>query len=155
MKPKPLEGALEMNDFLGNPEKLYEGKVPGPEHLLARDGAIYTALHTGDVVKIVGENIQVLGKFGTLCCELKVFETFRVDFFTKCILDESDPKYICGRPLGLAFDTIGDNLIVMDTSSGIFELNLKDGKKKQLVKSTDVIGSSVRFNLVFRIHNIE
>lgn len=65
----PLVGVLEPNDFLENPEKLLEGKVPGAEHLLARDGEIYTALHNGDVVKIVGEEITVLAKFGKLCCE--------------------------------------------------------------------------------------
>lgn len=68
-KPMPLEGVLEMNNFLGNPEKLLEGKLHGPEHLLARDGAIYTTLHGGEVVKIVGEDIKVLGNFGKLCCE--------------------------------------------------------------------------------------
>lgn len=62
------------------------------------------------------------------------------------ILDENDPKYICGRPLGLAFDTIGDNLIVMDTTAGVFELSLKNGQKKQLVSETDVIGVDVRKN---------
>lgn len=71
VKPKPLVGVLESNDYLGNPEKLLVGKVLAPEHLLARDGAIYTALHTGEVVKIVGEDITVLGKFGKLCCEYK------------------------------------------------------------------------------------
>lgn len=72
VKPKPLEGILEINNYLENPEKLLEGKVFGPEHLLARDGAIYTAMHNGDVVKIVGEDIKVLGKFGKLCCELNL-----------------------------------------------------------------------------------
>lgn len=62
------------------------------------------------------------------------------------ILDQNDPKYVCGRPLGLAFDTIGDNLIVMDSSNGVFELSLLDGKKKQLVSGSIDIGSSVRYN---------
>lgn len=62
------------------------------------------------------------------------------------ILDQNDPKYVCGRPLGLAFDTIGDNLIVMDSSNGVFELSLLDGKKKQLVSGSTDIGSSVRYN---------
>lgn len=61
---------LEPNNLLANPEKLLEGKLHGPEHLMERDGAIFTSLHNGDVVKIVGEKITVLGKFGKLCCEL-------------------------------------------------------------------------------------
>lgn len=70
MKPQALVGVLEPNGLLENPEKLFVGKVAGPEHLLNRDGAIYTALHTGEVVKIEGEKVSVLGKFGRLCCEL-------------------------------------------------------------------------------------
>lgn len=65
-------------------------------------------------------------------------------FHKNRFLDPEDPKFICGRPLGLAFDTIGDNLIVMDSADGIFELNLDNGQKKQLVSDKDVIGSSVR-----------
>lgn len=68
-KPKALVGVLEPNSLLENPVKILEGKLPGPEHLLNRDGAIYTALENGEVVKIVGEKIEVLGKFGKLCCE--------------------------------------------------------------------------------------
>lgn len=72
VKPQSLVGVLEPNKLLENPEKLFEGKLPGPEHLLTRDGAIYTALFNGNVVKIVGDKIEVIGKFGKLCCELKV-----------------------------------------------------------------------------------
>lgn len=68
--------------------------------------------------------------------------------FCAIFADENDPKFICGRPLGLAFDTIGDNLIVMDTSSGVFELNLKTKEKKQLVSETVIIGAGVR-SLIF------
>lgn len=47
----------------------------------------------------------------------------------------------------MAFDTISENLIVMDTSSGIFELNPKTGDKKQLVSDDAEIGISVRTKL--------
>ena len=50
----------------------------------------------------------------------------------------------CGRPVGMAFDTQSDNLIVLDSSQGVFELNLKTGQKTQLVSDKDVIGSQVR-----------
>lgn len=39
----------------------------------------------------------------------------------------------CGRPLGLAFDTISDDLIVADAYYGIWSVNPKTGDKKQLV----------------------
>lgn len=55
--------------------------------------------------------------------------------------DEDNPKFICGRPLGLAFDTITENLIVMDTSTGIFEFNTTTGQKKQLVFHTTHLGN--------------
>lgn len=70
-KPGALLGPLEPNDLLANPEKLFEGVLPGPEHLLARDGIIYTGLSNGDVVKIVGDQVTVLGKFGRLCCKFE------------------------------------------------------------------------------------
>lgn len=70
-QPKALVGVLKENNFLENPVKILEGKIVGPEHLLNRDGAIFTSSANGDVVKIVNEKITVLGKFGKLCCELR------------------------------------------------------------------------------------
>lgn len=66
------------------------------------------------------------------------------DPLTPDILDDKNPKFICGRPLGLAWDTTTENMIVMDTSSGIFEFNTKTGVRKLLVSHEDVIGASVR-----------
>jgi hypothetical protein len=60
------------------------------------------------------------------------------------ILDENNPKFVCGRPLGMAFDVNPDNLIVMDTSNGIYELNMKTGEKRHLVSEKAEIGSNVR-----------
>lgn len=68
-KPQSLVGVLGPNELLKNPVKLLEGKISGPEHLLSRDGAIFTGLGNGDIVKIVGEKISVLGNFENLCCE--------------------------------------------------------------------------------------
>lgn len=52
---------------------------------------------------------------------------------------------ICGRPTGLAFDTIGDNLIISDAYYGIWEFDLKNEgySKKQLVSPTEKIGGVV------------
>lgn len=59
----------------------------------------------------------------------------------------SDDKYVpCGRPLGLAFDTLGDFLIVMHSSQGIFEVDLKTGKKNNLIDADTVIGVKVKFD---------
>lgn len=63
-------------------------------------------------------------------------------FCLNCI--DNDMKAPCGRPLGLAFDTISDKLIVMHSSDGIFEVDLKSGSKKQLLSADTVIGDEVR-----------
>lgn len=39
----------------------------------------------------------------------------------------------CGRPLGLAFDTLGNSLIIADAYYGIWQVDLDNGKKKILV----------------------
>lgn len=44
----------------------------------------------------------------------------------------------------MAFDTVGNNLIVMHSLHGVFEVDLKTGEKKQLVFEKDVIGDEVR-----------
>lgn len=51
----------------------------------------------------------------------------------KNLLDAGDKVPYCGRPLGLAFDTKGNNLIVMDSATGIFELNIDTNKLKIVV----------------------
>lgn len=71
VKPKALEGVLAKNDFLENPEKLLLGKIDGAETLIAKNGAIYATVGNGDVVKIVGDKMSVLGSFGTPYSELK------------------------------------------------------------------------------------
>jgi hypothetical protein len=44
----------------------------------------------------------------------------------------------------MAFDTIGQNLIVMHSFEGVFEVDLMSGEKKQLVSEQDMIGVDVR-----------
>ena len=50
----------------------------------------------------------------------------------------------CGRPLGMDFDTLGNNLIVSHSYHGIFEVNIDSGEQKHLVKNDEVIGENVR-----------
>lgn len=58
-----------LNNFLANPEKLFKGKLIGPEHILERDGVLFASLANGDVVKIVDGKIEVMSKFGKYCRE--------------------------------------------------------------------------------------
>lgn len=104
--------------------RILEGKVAGPETLLARGNSYYASLHNGNVVRIDGEHITFIAKFGKPC-------------------EYPEEEHICGRPLGLAFDTQGDNLIVTDSYYGLWEVDLKTNTKKQLVAPEQSIGVNV------------
>ncbi|XP_055322327.1 adipocyte plasma membrane-associated protein Hemomucin [Sitodiplosis mosellana] len=125
--PKPLDltGPLEVNNLLDNAERLFEGQVHGPETLLKRGNEIFTSIHGGEVIKITDDHITHVAKFGKPCEGLT-------------------EEKICGRPLGLAFDTQGDNLIVADAYYGIWSVNLSNGKKTQLVSPTEELDGKVR-----------
>jgi len=122
-KPRALVGSLGINKLLDNAERLFEGKLDSPENLQQRDGAIYATLRDNRVVKITGDEIQTLTSFGKSCYNSNPGENVP-----------------CGRPLGMAFDTIGHNLIVMHSLLGVFTVDLKTGEKTQLVFENDVIG---------------
>lgn len=130
---KELTGGLEPNNHLDNAERLFEDKLHGPEALLVRGQQIYTTVHGGEVVRIDGSHITHVAKFGRPC------ESFA----------EED---VCGRPLGLAFDTQGNNLIVADAYYGIWEVNLANGDKKRLV-SRDVVLDGKTVNRKPRLFN--
>lgn len=122
---KELTGGLEPNNHLDNAERLFVDKLHGPEALLVRGQDIYTTVHGGEVVRINGAHITHVAKFGRPC------ESFA----------EED---VCGRPLGLAFDTQGNNLIVADAYYGIWEVNLANGDKKRLVSRDLVLDGDVK-----------
>ncbi|XP_001863709.2 adipocyte plasma membrane-associated protein [Culex quinquefasciatus] len=130
---KELTGGLEPNNHLDNAERLFEDKLHGPEALLVRGQDMYTTVHGGEVVRINGAHITHVAKFGRPC------ESFA-------------EEEICGRPLGLAFDTQGNNLIVADAYYGIWEVNLAHGDKKQLV-SRDLVLDGKTVNRKPRLFN--
>jgi hypothetical protein len=66
---KKLEGPLKVNSLLNNAERLFEGKLESPEHILERDGVLYVVLRTNEIVKIVNNEIKVLTSFGKSCCK--------------------------------------------------------------------------------------
>lgn len=67
--PKALDltGPLEVNNLLDNAERLFEGEVHGPECLLKRGDEIYTSILGGEVIKISGDHITHVAKFGKPC----------------------------------------------------------------------------------------
>ncbi|XP_037943920.1 adipocyte plasma membrane-associated protein-like, partial [Teleopsis dalmanni] len=111
---KELKGALEPNQHLDGAQRLLDGRVYGPECLIARNNEIYTGIHGGEVIKLTNEHVTHVVKLGQPCEE--IFEESR-----------------CGRPLGLAFDTQGNNLIISDAYYGIWSVDLNTNKRKLLV----------------------
>lgn len=111
---KELKGALEPNNHLDNAERLLQNRVYGPECLIVRNNEIYMGIHGGEVIKVNGPHITHVTKLGQSCED--IFEESR-----------------CGRPLGLAFDTKGNNLIIADAYYGIWLVDLKSNKKQLLV----------------------
>lgn len=61
-------------------------------------------------------------------------------------LEGASEEKVCGRPLGMAFDTIGNNLVVADAYYGVWLVNLKTGKKTNLVSPNDELDGKVRSN---------
>ncbi|KAL7047232.1 hypothetical protein ACKWTF_002833 [Chironomus riparius] len=114
--------SIEPNNYLENPEILLKGKILGPEHILEKDGIFYASSTDGTVVKIVGEEVEVLSQFGKYCTK-----------------NEKIP--MCGRPLGLAWDpSKNDTIIVMDSSLGVLELNVKTKKLKRVIFNNEEVG---------------
>lgn len=66
-KPANLSGALEVNNLLDNGERLFEGQLHGPEALLKRGNDFYASIHGGEVIKISGDHITHVAKFGKPC----------------------------------------------------------------------------------------
>lgn len=79
----------------------------GPEAFAAYKNELYTGIHGGDVVKLTGNHVTPVIKFGKPC---------------KGIYQEK----ICGRPLGLEFDDTG-RLYVADAYYGIFVVYVQTG----------------------------
>lgn len=103
----PFEGKLALNEKLETAEIWHKGDLLGPESFAAYNGELYTTIHGGDVVKLTGDHITPIVKFGKPC---------------KGVYEER----ICGRPLGLEFDKNGA-LYVSDAYYGIFKVNVKTG----------------------------
>lgn len=104
----PLENKLELNERLNHAEIWHKGEFIGPEAFAEYNGELYTTIHGGDVVKLTGNHITPVVKFGKPC---------------KGLYQEQ----ICGRPLGLTFDKNGA-LYVADAYYGLFKVDIKTGK---------------------------
>ncbi|KAF5291351.1 hypothetical protein FQA39_LY03502 [Lamprigera yunnana] len=115
----PFEGPLNLNQKLQGAEIWHKGDFFGPEAFAVYNDELYTTIHGGNVVKLIGEDIVPVVKFGKPC-------------------NMPHQEHICGRPLGMQFDKNG-NLYVMDAYYGIFKVDINTGKQTQLVSMDDEI----------------
>lgn len=99
---------MALNEKLNNVEIWHKSDLYGPEAFAEYDNELYTTVHGGDVVKLTGNHITPVVKFGKPC---------------KGLYQEK----LCGRPLGLAFSNDG-TLYVNDAYYGIFKVNVKSGE---------------------------
>ncbi|KAK9874105.1 hypothetical protein WA026_002459 [Henosepilachna vigintioctopunctata] len=114
-----LEDKFSLNNKLDGIEILYKDQVHGPESFTDDHDFVYTSLHLGDIVKLVGKHIVPVVKFGKPC---------------KGVYQEE----ICGRPLGLTFGKDG-YLYAADAYYGIFRVNVKTGEKVKLISMDEEI----------------
>ncbi|XP_062706485.1 adipocyte plasma membrane-associated protein Hemomucin-like [Aedes albopictus] len=119
--PRRLEGVLAPNQLLNNPERWLENQLIAPESILVRGNSTFASIAGGKIVEITGKDqIRVITKFGVEC---------------------QGPYHEreCGHPLGIAFDTQGNNLIVIEPYFGIYQVQIKTGQKKLLVPLDQII----------------
>ncbi|XP_062540218.1 adipocyte plasma membrane-associated protein Hemomucin-like [Armigeres subalbatus] len=120
-QPPRLEGVLAPNQLLNDPELWFENILIAPESILVRGNSTYASIAGGKIVEITGDQqIRIITKFGVEC---------------QGFYHERE----CGHPLGIAFDTQGNNLIVVEPYFGIFQVHIKTGQKKLLVSLDQVI----------------
>ncbi|XP_053698525.1 adipocyte plasma membrane-associated protein Hemomucin-like [Sabethes cyaneus] len=118
---RPLEGVLAPNKLLNNAEHYLKDQLLSPETILVRGNTTYASVYGGKILEISNnDQIRVVTKFGKKC---------------QGTYDERE----CGRPLGMAFDTQGNNLIVIEAYSGIWQVQIKTGERKQLISVDRVI----------------
>jgi len=102
----PWSGPLQSNDKLNLVDRLFENQLKGPESFAVHEGAIYTGLMSGVIVKIDPEalTMEPVAKIGEDC-------------------EEQYEEYKCGRPLGLTFTKSGE-LLVCDAVFGLYMIDL-------------------------------
>lgn len=124
--PDKLDGALKTNNRLDNVEQLFETSLHWPESFAVHSGNIYTGLGDGRIVRVNGEKMMTICRTGKECAG-------------------QHEEHICGRPLGLEFTKNGV-LYVVDAYHGLFTVDVKTGKKNNVLPSTTLVdGQSLVF----------
>ncbi|KAK6176541.1 hypothetical protein SNE40_014807 [Patella caerulea] len=125
-----LEGSLKVNAALTKVQKLFEGKVIGPESFAAAsDGTMFTGTGDGKIWSFKGDKLELITRTG-------------IDH-VDCGSFKLEPE--CGRPKGMKVDKDG-NLVLVDAYKGLIQVNLKTKQQKTLLSpNSDKLKEPVRF----------
>ncbi|XP_042909345.1 adipocyte plasma membrane-associated protein [Parasteatoda tepidariorum] len=117
--PAKLDGHLSPNELLDATERLHENALHWPESFAVLNNKIYTGLGDGRIVEVSGKKITDVTRIGSDCAG-------------------QHEEHICGRPLGMTFNKAG-LLYVADAYHGIFTVDVKTGKKNNILPSKTVV----------------
>ncbi|TPP64670.1 Adipocyte plasma membrane-associated protein [Fasciola gigantica] len=76
----------------------------GPESIVYVNGTLYTGTENGNILRIRDSKVEVFHD-----------------------LKQSDCVGSCGRPLGMRLSKNGENIFIVDASSGVYSLSLENG----------------------------
>ncbi|RWS13058.1 adipocyte plasma membrane-associated protein-like protein [Dinothrombium tinctorium] len=112
--------AFQWNEMLGEKARiLLRDKVIGPESLIVTDSFIYTGLSDGRLIEIDKESLN-----------FRTITRFEKDDKHECYDFSYWNLQNCGRPLGLRLDLATGDLLVLDSFSGLYKVNVKSGEKQ-------------------------
>ncbi|XP_058062234.1 adipocyte plasma membrane-associated protein Hemomucin-like [Anopheles bellator] len=117
---RTLSGVLAPNQLLNGAERLHENVVLQPECVLVRGNATYVTVYGGEVLELIDGTVRTVVKLGPEC----------VGTYS---------ERLCGRPLGMDFDTKSNALIVLDPYLGIWQVHIKTGESKLLVSMENAL----------------
>lgn len=117
--PNKLEGPLAPNTALDKAEKLHHEALHWPEGLATLNGKIYTGLGDGRIVEVSSPKVINVTRTGEECAG-------------------QHEEHKCGRPLGMTFTKTG-NLYVADAYLGVFSIDVKTGKKVNVLPAKTVV----------------
>ena len=131
------EGRFAHRNKLASSEKLWAGKMAGPEATAIRDGILYTGVEGGDILRVPVDGSGAPEVF----CNTG------------------------GRPLGLKFDASG-NLIICDADKGLVQVSPAgqvsvlsdsvDGRKYNVADDLDIApDGKIYFSDISTKHNLE
>ncbi|GFR28080.1 adipocyte plasma membrane-associated protein [Trichonephila clavata] len=114
-----FSGSLAENHKLDQTEHLFEGILEGPESIVFHEGALYTGLADGRIVRIEDGKIITVARTGE-----------------PCELPHEERK--CGRPLGMRKGKDG-LLYICDAFYGIFTMNFTTGALQNILPSSVLV----------------